>query len=195
MPFCDTRIRLSLKTLKEKESTVSSISFSNLEDLDSDVCRGIIRTFPTLATFSLMYLKKLHTNPFYEDKHQMISEWIKKLVPILLLCMYDCLGYLVKYKESIGLVFTATKDFDPHSTCQYVFYVLRVLMSSNKASYLTSDDLIKVLEYLSEKKLLLFLGINGDVFDKEEKVGSDSNILAMRSLLEYRFDKLSMIEL
>ena len=77
--------------------------FSNLEDLDSDVYRGIIRTFSTLATFSLMYLKKLHTNPFYEDKHQMIS--------------YDCLGYLVKYKESIGLVFTATKDFDPHSTC------------------------------------------------------------------------------
>ena len=170
MPFCDTRIRLSLKTLKEKESTVSSISFSNLEDLDSDVCRGIIRTFPTLATFSLMYLKKLHTNPFYEDKHQMISEWIKKLVPILLLCMYDCLGYLVKYKESIGLVFTATKDFDPHSTCQYVFYVLRVLISSNKASYLTSDDLIKVLEYLSETLLLPFLGINGDVFDKEKKV-------------------------
>ena len=57
MPFCGTRIRSSLKSLKEKESTVSSISFSNVEDQDSDVCRGIIRTFPTLATFSLMYLK------------------------------------------------------------------------------------------------------------------------------------------
>jgi len=30
--------------------------------------------------------------------------------------------------------------------------------------------LIKVLEYLSETLLLPFLGINGDVFDKEEKV-------------------------